>query len=296
MTQEMVGNADGGRRGHAQRPAGGGGRQRLPHRKVRVASAQRLSEHLVELVVEGELDGWQAAGAGGHFKVFVPDQAGGQAMRTYTVRRFDADAGRLAIDFALHDEGPAAAFARTAAVGDEFEISGLSRPGFELGGDSEWIVLIADLSALPAVCAIAESLPAGLPAMALVEAPDQQLAIASDAALVVRWLEAGQEPCQRLAEAALALALPEGPGEVWVGCEAAAMRTIRRHLLGDLGLPAQRVHTRAYWKRGVAGHSDHDTGADADGGPGRVEPGGAGTPPVLAADAASAHSEGGRHE
>jgi NADPH-dependent ferric siderophore reductase len=40
------------------------------------------------------------------------------------------------------------------------------------------------------------------------------------------------------------------------------MRTIRRHLLGERGLDRSQVHTRGYWKLGVAGHPGHDTGED----------------------------------
>jgi len=231
-----------------------------------VVATRQLSEHLLELLAEGDLDGWEAC-AGGDFKVFIPDGED-QAMRTYTVRRYDSDTGRLTIDFALHDDGPAVAFARAATAGDEFEISGQSRPGFEPAQGSSWTVLFADQAALPAVCAIAEALPATQQVIAVVEVPSlaEKIGIESDARLEVRWLERGEEPGQRLADEALRLSLPEGPGEVWVGCEASVMRTIRRHLLWDRGLSPEQVHTRAYWKKGVAGHSDHDTGADVEGG------------------------------
>jgi NADPH-dependent ferric siderophore reductase len=58
------------------------------------------------------------------------------------------------------------------------------------------------------------------------------------------------------------LTLPDGYGARWAGLEAAAMRTVRRHLLGERGLDRSQVHTRGYWKLGVAGHPGHDTGED----------------------------------
>jgi NADPH-dependent ferric siderophore reductase len=58
------------------------------------------------------------------------------------------------------------------------------------------------------------------------------------------------------------LTLPGGRGACWVGLEAAAMRAVRRHLLGVRGLDREQVYTRGYWKLGVADHPDHDTGED----------------------------------
>jgi NADPH-dependent ferric siderophore reductase len=90
------------------------------------------------------------------------------------------------------------------------------------------------------------------------------LALESAAELRTTWLAAGAEPCRVLVAAVTTLDLPPGPGEVWVGCEAGAMRQIRAHLLHERGLEHRGLHTRAYWKREVANHSDHDTGAEDD--------------------------------
>lgn len=249
---------------NGKRPEKGHGpHQRAPHRRVQVSSVTALSPKLRRMVVGGELQDWPVSVPGGHFKIFVP-QAGSDelAMRTYTVRRYDADRAELTIDFAIHAGGPATAFAQAATPGDAFEISGAARPGFTPGEGSQWTVLIADHSALPAVCATLELLPAGHRAQVLVEVPAvaEQLELASSAVLSVQWLTAGADPCARLVDAARSLTLPAGDGEIWVGCEAGAMRAIRRHFLEDRGVGSGSLHTRAYWKRGVAAHSDHDTG------------------------------------
>ena len=52
----------------------------------------------------------------------------------------------------------------------------------------------------------------------------------------------------------------DGQGRVWVACEAAAMRDIRKHLLLDLAMDRTAVTTQGYWKAGLANHSDHDWG------------------------------------
>jgi NADPH-dependent ferric siderophore reductase len=57
--------------------------------------------------------------------------------------------------------------------------------------------------------------------------------------------------------------LPAGSGRVYVGCEAAAMRRIRTHLLQDRGLDPATIVTRGYWKLGAVDYTDHDYGTDS---------------------------------
>ena len=240
-------------------------RQRPPRRSVAVHSIEQITPRLRRVIARGELDGWDPAGPGAHFKVFVPQpDADEPAMRTYTVRSFEP--GALTIDFAQHSDGPATAFAEQAEVGATFEISGVARSGFVPAESSAWCVFLADHAALPAVAAILESLPAGLQALVIVELQDPQdaLQLESSAELEIRWLTEAGRPCDQLVAAAAELSLPEGEGEVWVGCEAGQMRQIRAHLLRERELSPRALHTRAYWKQHVANHSDHDTGEDDD--------------------------------
>lgn len=240
-------------------------RQRPPRRKVAVQSVTQITPRLRRIVATGELEQWDQSKPGAHFKVFVPEEGSEElAMRTYTVRRFEP--GSLTIDFADHSNGPATAWAKAAAAGDEFQISGMARSGFKPDPESEWCIFVADHAALPAVAAILESLPAGLRALVIVELQDPQdaLQLESDAELEIRWLTEAGAPCEQLVAAARELTLPEGGGEIWVGCEAGQMRQIRAHMLRELALNPRALHTRAYWKQNVVNHSDHDTGEDDD--------------------------------
>lgn len=233
-----------------------------------VSDVESLTPQLTRVVFTGDLDNWKAATPGGHFKLFVPQPGEDEpAMRTYTVRACDPDNGRLTVDFALHAGGPATAWAKSAAAaGQELQISGVSRSGYAPGEGAAWTVFLADHAALPAVAAITEALPAGHPTRVLVEIPadSERIELPSDATLEVEWLLASGEPCAPLVDGARALELPEGGGEVWVGCEAGAMREIRAHLLHERGLSHGALHTRSYWKRDVVNHPDHDFGDDVD--------------------------------
>jgi NADPH-dependent ferric siderophore reductase len=242
----------------------GGGRVRPPRRTFVVSEVSQLTPQLIRVVADGDLQNWQTGAPGGHFKLFAPQAGEDPAMRTYTPRHVDADAGRLTVDFALHADGPATAWVRAAAPGEEIQISGMARAGYAPSQTAGWTVFIADQSALPAVAAITEGLPAGYEAHALIEIPTaaEELELASDADLDISWIVESGAPCEQLVAAALALELPEGEGDIWVGCEADSMREIRRHLLHKLGLSPKSLHTRAYWKHDVANHSDHDTGEE----------------------------------
>lgn len=245
----------------------GGGRPRLPRRPVACAEISRPTPNLVRIVVEGELAAWDAASPGAHLKIFVPDGDGdAPAMRTYTVRDYDPDAGRLTLEFGLHADGPATAWAARAQVGDKFEISGQARSGFRPSDGAEWVLLAADHSALPAVAAVLEALPANLPVTALIEVTDadDKLELSSPADVTTTWLLEQGDPCSQLVAALSELELRDGPGEVWVGCEAGAMRQIRSHLLKERDFAASSLYTRAYWRQDTPNHSDHDTGVEDD--------------------------------
>jgi NADPH-dependent ferric siderophore reductase len=256
-------------RGQQERGGGreGGGRERAraPRRSVAVSEVSQLTPHMIRVIIGGELNDWDVTIPGGHFKLFVP-RGEEAAMRTYTVRAYDPEAARLTVDFAIHAGGPATSWAQSATPGDTFQVSGQARAGYLPGESADWTVFLADQSALPAVAAALEMLPTGYRVRALIEIPseDEKLELTSAADVQIDWIIESDVPCQRLVEAASLLELPAGDGEVCVGCEANAMRQIRGQMLHQRQLQPRALHTRAYWKRDVANHSDHDTGEDVD--------------------------------
>ena len=93
----------------------------------------------------------------------------------------------------------------------------------------------------------------------------EELKFDTAADLSVSWCQRGADhagPRMLAAQAVRELDLPGGHGAGWIGLEASAMRTVRRHLLGERGLDRDQLYTRGYWKIGVADHPDHDTGED----------------------------------
>ena len=149
-------------------------------RHVQVQSVHDLSPHLRRIVFHSpELADYPHTCAAAHLKVLLPkapgeipvlpeitprgprwaDPAQKPVTRTYTLRHLDNAACTLAIDFVRHgDNGPASAFAEHAQVG---QVVGLSAPvgPNPLLKPARRYLMAADLSALPALCALADTLP-----------------------------------------------------------------------------------------------------------------------------------------
>lgn len=153
------------------------------------------------------------------------------------------------VDFVVHEGGLAAEWARGARPGDALGMSS-AIPISAVPEDAAWVVVLADAPGLPAALRLLEGLPVGVRATAVLEVEraehEQPVLTAADAEVV--WLHGGNgHGRSRLAEALCAMELPAGPGFVWAATEGATMRTVRKRLRFELGLPAERYRTVGYW-------------------------------------------------
>ncbi|MGY1835962.1 siderophore-interacting protein [Blastococcus sp. SYSU DS0510] len=174
--------------------------------------------------------------------------------RTYTVRAWDAVAGELTIDFVHHgDEGLAGPWAAAARSGDRIQFMG---PGgaYAPRPDADWHLLAGDESALPAIAATLDRLPAEARALVFVEvagAEEEQDDLVVGPGVELRWLHRdGAEPGTLLVDAVRAEPLPAGSGHVFVHGEAHAVRELRRHLRAGRGLDPEWTSISGYWRRG----------------------------------------------
>ncbi|SAH99132.1 iron utilization protein [Bordetella ansorpii] len=114
--------------------------------------------------------------------------AGDMAARYYTLRRVDARAGWVDIDFVLHrPRGPGSAFAQAARPGD---ICAISRPCGRGARPAGQYLIAGDETALPAMARIAESLPADARGAMLIEVDGaaERIDFAAPAGMAVHWL------------------------------------------------------------------------------------------------------------
>jgi len=239
-------------------------------RLLQVRRSTRITPRMVRVTLAGdELAGFGGDGPDRRIKMFFPVEgqdrpavpratSGGPlwptgeprpTIRTYTVRRFDAAAGELDVDFVLHEgHGPAAAWARDARPGAWV---GVSEPGGRYVADpaAAFHLVIGDESALPAVATVLDALPADVPAFAYLEVADPAEEQPLPGEATTHWVHrVDRSPGEPLTEAVRAAVLPDGRGQAWLSGESACVRDLRRHLLDDRGFDRRAVYATGYWR------------------------------------------------
>ncbi|WFG43197.1 siderophore-interacting protein [Pseudonocardia alni] len=216
---------------------------------VRVVGLQRLSDVFVRAEIEGEgLAGLGLPGVPDEACVFhfpLPDGGRDDHGRWYTLREVSPCRTRASIDLVCHPGGVGAGWARRACVGDEIEVSH-SNSWFKRPAGVGWQILVGDAAALPALARIVTETPEGIDTEVVLEI-DEVPADFPTRARVRR--EPASETGSRLAEIVAGLALPDGPGYVYVGGEASATRAARKHLRHERGLPPGAYGVLGYWRR-----------------------------------------------
>jgi NADPH-dependent ferric siderophore reductase len=183
-----------------------------------------------------------------------PGGSHGVSLRSYTARRQDPVTGEVDVDFVLHGDGPAAAWAAAAEPGSLLGIAGSGSLAFT---PAPTVLLAADETALPAVARILADLPAGTRGTALLEVADaaEEQDLGETHGVQLRWLHRDGTPpgeSTLLVDAVAALDRPDGDVFAWVGAESAAVRSVRADLRGRWGLTRAQHHAIGYWRRGRA--------------------------------------------
>lgn len=200
----------------------------------------------------------------------------------YTVRAHRPGAGELDVDVYLHDDpGPASGWGAVATPGDSVALWG-PRTAWHPPAGTEWWLLAADETALPATARILETLPGDAVVRVFAETADRHDVDALPAGphTEVTWLprpHAGPDHDGRdgsdgrggrteaLAAAVRAAVLPEGRAYAWGGGESRSMTALRRYLRREVGLAREQVSLVGYWRAAAPGpDGDDDDGEDDD--------------------------------
>ncbi|MGS2617205.1 siderophore-interacting protein [Micromonospora sp. LZ34] len=217
-------------------------------------------------------------------------------IRTYTVRAVRPEVSEVDVDLVLHgDGGPATRWARRARPGDEIAILGPDAGYHGDHGGVEFrppatghLLLAGDETAVPAICAILERLPADARGRVLLEVPEpaDALPVAAPPGVGVEWLPRGADghgarlvPAVTAAAGALLAGTGAAPAAddaitdvdvdrdilwevptpaapvplyAWLAGEAGVIRALRRHLVAERGLDRRAVAFMGYWRLGRA--------------------------------------------
>ena len=224
-------------------------------RMLTVSSVETLTPRMRRIVFQSaQLADFTSLSFDDHIKLFLIGADGAPIMRDYTPRYFDARAGTLTIDFALHEAGPATAWAMTAATGDRLEIGG-PRGSAIIAPTYDWHLLIGDETALPAIGRRVEELPAGarVTTVVAVDGYDDIQTFRTDARWTGEWLRRdrlGKDDAANVGHALERLFPSRGDGFVWIAGEAQFARALRGHVAARHGQPLQRIKASGYWVRG----------------------------------------------
>lgn len=176
------------------------------------------------------------------------------ATRTYTIRRWDPQVNELSIDFVVHgDSGLAGPWAKHARPGDQIRLLGPGG-GYLPDPTADWHLLVGDESAIPAISAAVERLPAHATAHVLleVEGPDEEQPLPAPPGTVVHWLHRGaqRQHSRGLVTAVTQLDAPSGHPHAFVHGEASWVKELRRYLRLELQVPRERLSISGYWRLG----------------------------------------------
>jgi NADPH-dependent ferric siderophore reductase len=203
-----------------------------------VTRREQVSPHLVRLGLSvpglastGIPDEWVGLVAPGQFQV-----------RYYTVRSLTGE--ELEIDVVIHDVGLVTEWASGDCVGDTVLVSA-AQASYAPPAEAGWLLLVGDLTAMPAMYRIATT--TSLPTRIWAEVPDD-LAGYLPAGPDVTWLTPPAAGQSRLAEVVEQIDWPAGEGYFWMAGESAQMRSIRKHLMRERRLPNSAYDVMGYWR------------------------------------------------
>lgn len=233
-----------------------------------VLRTERLTPHMIRVVLGGAgLAQFRAGEFTDHYVKLQFPRPGAPAderpkVRTYTVREWDAERGRLTIDFVVHgDEGIAGPWAAAAAPGDSIQLRGPGG-GYAPDPDADWHLLAGDTSVIPAISASLARIPVGRPVHVLlqVHGPEEHVELTSLGDLEVHWLHGHAD--EQVAAAIAALDFPPGSVQAFLHGEATSVRLARRHLVLDRGVAAGALSASGYWKRTLTDEGWREAKAD----------------------------------
>ncbi len=245
---------------------------------LRVIRKEQITPNYLRIVVGGEnVQKFEIVTVGVNNKILIPPEGVKEVylpklnegiliqppkdvrpvMRTYTCRALDLEKNEMSIDFALHgDEGIAANWAKNCKIGDKL---GVAMKGYskQLYPEADWYLLAGDMTALPVLSVILETLPSEATGTAIIEIQteeDKQI-IQTNSKVEIKWI-VNPKPGKttQLQNAIRAVKLPNIDTRkfAYVAAEFAIVKDARQFLRQENGWTTKEMHGFGYWQLGAA--------------------------------------------
>lgn len=191
-----------------------------------------------------------SAVARGIFRHLPEDQR--PDLRWYTIRRYRPEQGEIDVDIVTHgDSGPGSRWALRAQPGDVVGLQ-TAAAGYRPGAGGGAHVLLADDTAVPALCAVLEQGDGTTELHAVVETADEAqlppLPQQPWAHVTVVGRDGGDPGSA--AQPALESLDVDGATFGWLCGEQTMVKQARRHLVQERGMDRRAVFHTAYWIQG----------------------------------------------
>ncbi len=236
--------------------------QKRKARELTVTAATQLTPNMRRLTLQGEeLASFPEDAAGAYFKLTFPsDDPERPILRTYTVAQYRPEQREIDVDFMLHANpdgtanGVAAPWSLQAEPGDRMSIFGPG-PATFINTEADWYLLAADMTALPALTANLDRLPADAKGYVVVEilSDEDKQALPLPDGMTLIWVvnpHPGSDESP-LNDAIRELAWLAGQAAVWAACEFKTMKKLRSYFREDRAIEKSHLYISSYWKNGL---------------------------------------------
>lgn len=180
--------------------------------------------------------------------VYFPGEGPTGEGRNYSVRRQRGDL--IDLDVVLHARGLGTSWAVETVPGDRVGLDH-ARSWYRPEPDTEWQLLITDLSGLPATARIIEELSPGVPVTVIAEVAEtadlDYLPTHPQLSLLPSVGTGNGHAPSQLSPRVRELTLPAGRGYCWFAGEAAESRAVRKYLR-ELGYGIDQLDITGYWR------------------------------------------------
>ncbi|OCG21976.1 MULTISPECIES: siderophore-interacting protein [unclassified Gilliamella] len=174
-------------------------------------------------------------------------------VRNYSVREFDSVTNQFFVDFTIHDTGLASVWSQKAKVGDQIGLIGAAS---KLYFTNDCLVLIGDISAVPAICYTLEHLPKKHKAFAFIQVnhKSDMVSLPDNKNIAVNWFVQNSDNPHQLVDAVINADL-SGKNKLlfWGGMERSLAQPVRHAIKGKYThLSPDAFQITNYWRKGFA--------------------------------------------